>query len=71
MDATVPEVIDTHCHCRQQTFYVGDDGLIGRHDFVAEPMGRRANRGPALRPASPVRCTGIPNQSAGAPAGPG
>lgn len=43
MDATVPEVIDTHCHCRQQRFYVGDDGLIGRHDFVAEPVGRWAN----------------------------
>lgn len=28
-----------HTHCRQQTFYVDPDGLIRRHDFVAEPVG--------------------------------
>lgn len=28
-----------HTHCARQTFYVGTDGLIRRHDFVAEPVG--------------------------------
>ncbi|MDR3661212.1 MAG: hypothetical protein P4L86_12625 [Mycobacterium sp.] len=40
LHATFPAEIDTHC--RQQTFYVADDGLIGRHDFVAGPVGRWA-----------------------------
>lgn len=31
-----------HTHCREQTFHVGPDGLIRRHDFVAEPVGRWA-----------------------------
>jgi hypothetical protein len=31
-----------HTHCRQQTFYVDTDGLIRRHDFVAEPIGNWA-----------------------------
>ena len=31
-----------HTHCREQTFHVGPDGLIHRHDFVAEPVGRWA-----------------------------
>ena len=31
-----------HTHCRHQTFYVDTDGLIRRHDFVAEPVGRWA-----------------------------
>jgi hypothetical protein len=35
--ATFPAHIDTHC--RQQIFYVDTDGMIGRHDFVAEPVG--------------------------------
>jgi hypothetical protein len=39
--ATFPAHIDTHC--RQQVFYVDTDGLIGRHDFVAEPVGAWAN----------------------------
>jgi hypothetical protein len=30
---------DLHTHCQQQTFYVDADGLIRRHDFVAEPVG--------------------------------
>jgi len=38
--ATFPEQIDTHC--RQQTFYVDAGGLLQRHDFVAEPVGRWA-----------------------------
>jgi hypothetical protein len=37
LQATFPPEIDTHC--RQQTFYVDADGLIRRHDFVAEPVG--------------------------------
>jgi hypothetical protein len=28
-----------HTHCPRQTFYVDTDGLIRRHDFVAEPVG--------------------------------
>lgn len=32
-----------HTHCRQQTFHVDSDGLIRRHDFVAEPVGRWAS----------------------------
>jgi hypothetical protein len=35
--ATFPDQIDTHCW--QQIFYVDDEGLIRRHDFVAEPVG--------------------------------
>lgn len=31
-----------HTHCRQQTFHVDADGLLRRHDFVAEPVGRWA-----------------------------
>ena len=40
LDATFPAQIATHC--RHQTFYVDADGLIRRHDFVAEPVGRWA-----------------------------
>lgn len=40
LQATFPARFDTHC--RQQTFYVDADGLIRRHDFVAEPVGRWA-----------------------------
>jgi hypothetical protein len=39
--ATFPADINTHC--RQQTFYVDAQGLIRRHDFVAEPVGTWAN----------------------------
>lgn len=35
--ATFPAQIDTHC--RHRTFYVDADGLIRRHDFVAESGG--------------------------------
>jgi hypothetical protein len=37
LQATFPPQIDTHC--RHQTFYADADGLIRRHDFVAEPVG--------------------------------
>ncbi|MDN3456363.1 hypothetical protein [Rhodococcus sp. APC 3903] len=37
LQATFAPAIDTHC--RQQTFYVENGGLIRRHDFVAEPVG--------------------------------
>ncbi|MDV6272894.1 hypothetical protein R3Q06_05205 [Rhodococcus erythropolis] len=40
LQATFVPGIDTHC--RQQTFYVDTDGLIRRHDFVAEPVGKWA-----------------------------
>lgn len=40
LQATFPAQLATHC--RQQTFHVDADGLIGRHDFVAEPVGRWA-----------------------------
>ena len=30
---------DVHTHSRQQVFYVGDDGLIRRHDYTAEEFG--------------------------------
>lgn len=40
LQATFPARFDTHC--REQTFHVDDDGLIRRHDFVAEPVGRWA-----------------------------
>ena len=39
--ATFPADINTHC--RQQIFYVDAEGLIRRHDFVAEPVGAWAN----------------------------
>ncbi|WP_445169802.1 hypothetical protein ACTXG7_11070 [Mycolicibacterium sp. Dal123E01] len=54
--ATFPADINTHC--RQQTFYVDADGLIGRHDFLAEPVGSWAN---AALLCSRYRCIdGIP-----------
>ena len=40
LQATFPARIDTHC--RQQTFYVDTDGLVRRHDFIAEPVGHWA-----------------------------
>jgi len=33
---------DFHTHSRQQVFYVGDDGLIRRHDYTAEEFGHWA-----------------------------
>ncbi len=30
---------DVHTHSREQVFYVGEDGLIRRHDYTAEPLG--------------------------------
>ena len=40
LDATFPAGF--HTHCSQQTFYVDATGLIRRHDFIAEPVGRWA-----------------------------
>jgi hypothetical protein len=40
LQATFPAHIDTHC--QEQTFYVDTAGLIRRHDFVAEPVGKWA-----------------------------
>jgi len=37
---TFPPEIDTHS--RQQTVYIGEDGLIRRHDYIAEEFGRWA-----------------------------
>ena len=34
---------DFHTHCAAQTFYVDATGLIRRHDFTAEPVGRWAS----------------------------
>ncbi len=34
---TFPEHV--HTHSRQQVFYVDANGLIGRHDYTAEPIG--------------------------------
>jgi hypothetical protein len=28
-----------HTHCREQVFYIGESGLIRRHDYTAEPFG--------------------------------
>jgi hypothetical protein len=33
---------EIHTHSRLQVFYVGDDGLIRRHDYTAEEFGRWA-----------------------------
>lgn len=40
LEATFAPGLDTHCP--QQTFYVESGGLIRRHDFVAEPVGKWA-----------------------------
>lgn len=40
LQATFPAGMDTHCN--QQTFYVDSNGLIRRHDFLAEPVGKWA-----------------------------
>lgn len=41
LQATFPDGMSTHC--RGQTFYVDTEGLIRRHDFLAEPVGAWAN----------------------------
>lgn len=33
---------DIHTHSQQQTFYIDAAGLVRRHDYVAEPVGRWA-----------------------------
>lgn len=40
MEVTFPA--DLHTHSRRQTLYVDGSGLIRRHDYVAEPVGRWA-----------------------------
>jgi hypothetical protein len=40
LEVTFPS--DIHTHSRRQTFYVDAVGLIRRHDYVAEPIGRWA-----------------------------
>jgi hypothetical protein len=40
LEVTFP--VDLHTHSRRQTFYVDGSGLIRRHDYVAEPIGRWA-----------------------------
>lgn len=37
---TFPEWV--HTHCREQVFHVDERGLIRRHDYTAEPIGRWA-----------------------------
>lgn len=34
--------VSLHTHCRRQTFYFEEDGLLRRHDYVAEVVGRWA-----------------------------
>jgi hypothetical protein len=33
---------DVHTHCREQILYFDKAGLLGRHDYTAEPVGARA-----------------------------
>jgi hypothetical protein len=40
LEVTFPS--DIHTHSQRQTFYVDASGLIRRHDYVAEPIGRWA-----------------------------
>jgi hypothetical protein len=40
LSVTFPDGVQTHC--REQVFYIGDDGLIRRHDYTAEPFGEWA-----------------------------
>ena len=67
--ATFPADIDTHC--RHQTFYVDTDGLIARHDFLAEPVGPWAHA--ALYCSQYRRVDGLvfPTQRRVFPRGPG
>jgi hypothetical protein len=37
LDARFPDGLDTHS--REQTFYFNSEGLLRRHDYVAEPVG--------------------------------
>lgn len=62
---------DINTHCREQIFYVDTDGLIGRHDFTAEPVGTWANA--ALYSTRYRRIDGIlfPTQRRVFPRGPG
>lgn len=41
LEVTFPAAI--HTHSQRQTFYVDASGLIRRHDYVAEPIGRWAH----------------------------
>jgi hypothetical protein len=42
LHVSFPPHIHIHTHSTQQTFYIDDAGLIRRHDYVAEPVGRWA-----------------------------
>ena len=37
IDVELPATL--HTHCRRQAFYFDDDGLLRRHDYVAEIAG--------------------------------
>ena len=50
LKVTFPDQIATHC--KQQTFYFDADGLIRRHDYIAEVLG---TSGPAAHYASEHR----------------
>jgi hypothetical protein len=41
---TVTFPAEIHTHSRRQVFYVGDDGLIRRHDYTAEEFGHGPNQ---------------------------
>jgi hypothetical protein len=41
LEVTFPP--ELHTHCRRQTFYADASGLIRRHDYIAEPIGRWAS----------------------------
>jgi len=40
LSVTFPQGV--HTHCREQIFYIDEQGLIRRHDYTAEPFGQWA-----------------------------
>lgn len=67
--ATFPADIDTHC--RQQTFYIDTDGLIARHDFLAEPVGSWAHAALYCNQYRRIDGVVIPTRRRVLPRGPG
>lgn len=62
---------DVHTHSRRQTFHVDAAGLIRRHDYVAEPIGRWAHAAHHCDLHRPFAGLVLPTRRRATPRGPG
>ncbi len=53
---------DLHTHCRRQSFYFDDDGLLRRHDYVADIVGWMARGAHVWRDFVTAHGVPIPRQ---------